>query len=513
MPPRTTIQEIKYEDLKWKPGGPLFNDDAIKLSQLADSRGRKLTYEFLKHLQMGNQDNTQPVSVGVIPRLQESLSVLYRVPATRRLKRSGDTKLIEDDDPQSKTFSEISQRMSLDNVWQLVDGKRNIFRQCCLSFVESSAHASVQARIIEPHSIFRMPNAAAADVLEEDSAIALQVRDAVRLTDCLYQLWEKQDGAWRLWMVDGLSHLVGDQPYGESGQIPFDELPLLMIYDDLPCGVAYLPIPESRLDFALNINALVNDLAYLVSLEAHSIKAIATDDAKGVKATQTGPDKLWILPADADARVLAHTPQIGGAVLAIERALAWLCLSESLPADYFSAHRPVLTGPAMKAAERDLEARRQRQQPLAMNDERRAFKKIRAIHNYFAKEWGMAPLDMDLALHASFGRQWQPVDASELQAVWGYDLAIGAGSMIDYLQERRNVDRGTAIEIFEEVQIDRKRYPVEQQQNPAALIPGPRAPFGAGSATKVPGAFNPDLATSTDGASAIDATRTAISKV
>lgn len=509
MVDRISVAQIKGEDARWKGRG--FDEDSLQLEALFENRGRQLTYDFLRSTGMGDSKNDKPLSIGTIPRITESLSVLYRVPATRRLKLGND--VLDDDEPDVQTFAEITKRMTLDNVWQAVDAKRNLQRQCALVFVESQAHQSVQARVIAPCNIFRMPIASAADCIEEDKAFLLMIRSAPRPEDCIYQLWQREgsgvDAVWHNWIVDERDHLAGEQPYGDTGELPFGELPVMLIYDSLSGGQAYLPIPEGRLDFALNINAIANDVNYLVKLEAHSMKAVITDD-KTAARDQVGPDKVWVLPQGSSVSVLGHNPKIADANMTLERCLGMLALSESLPGDYFSSQRAIQTGPALKVAERDLEARRQRQAPLAVNDERRAFKKVRAIHNYFASEWDMDELNNELTLEASFGRQWQPVDAKELQETWFKDIAIGAGSLIGYLQERFNVDRHQAIDIYKQIQADRETYPVAAQQNPAAMIDGPRAALGPGSATKEPGAINPELGTSTEGASTTDAVRSAL---
>lgn len=507
MAPRVTIRAIKEADRKWKPG--TFAEDAIMLASLADNRGRAIMLNHLQRVGMGDKENTRPLCVGVIPRLAESLSVLYRAPATRRLKRKRE--ILPDSDPQSETFAELSQRALLDSVWSLVDYRRNLTRQCVLSFVESHAQQSVQARVFWPFEVFRMVSPAAADVLEEDEAIALQVLDSPREEECVYQLWEREGTTWRMWIVNGADSLHGPQPYGESGAVPFAELPILLVYDSLPAGAPWLAIPESRLDFALNVNALVNDLAYLVKLEAHSLKVAITDDPAAVRPTAVGPDRVWWMPGGSQVQVLSHNPQILGVNETVAAQLAMLALSESLPTDIFERKRTIHTGPALKAAERDLEARRQRQAPLAVETERRAFRKLRAIHNVFAREWGMDELAEDVSLVASFGRQWQPIDPKELQETWFKDLAVGAGSIIGYLQDRYNLDRQGAIDLYRQVQADRAAYPVRGGQNPGAMLDGPLPALGEGGSTldaKTPGAFNPDIATSTEGASVTDAVAT-----
>jgi hypothetical protein len=506
VPAQLTIDDIRREDARWKPGGAQFDQDAARLSALADQRGRRVTLEHLRTVGMGDPKNPAPLVVGVVPRLMESLSVLYRVPATRRLKQG--SRVLSDSNAQVQAFNELSRRACLDNAWQLIDARRNLLRQAVISWVEVGARQSVQARIVEPHQVFRRPTPTVADTLEEDEAIAICVLDAPAKEDQRWQLWQhNDDGSWRMWSVTGESRMVGVQPYGDEGVVPFSELPLQMVYDDLPAGRAWLPIPESRLDFALNINALVNDLAYLVKQQAHSTPWVKTDDPAGVP-TSIGPDKVWKVPGDSEVGVLNNSPMIADSVTTIEFALSALCLSESLPPDAFARNRAVRTGPALKVAERDLEARRQRQQPLAIDDERRAFRKIRAIHNYYASEWGLAVIDEDVTVSTSFARQWQPTDTRELQMVGGFDLAIGTASVIDYMQERYACTREEAIDLYDQVQADRSEYPVAQQQNPASLLDGPRnAALGRDGAQKTAGAFNPDLATSTEGASVVDAVR------
>lgn len=507
MTSRIRIEDLKKRDERFKPGN--FAGDAIDLAALSENRGRAITYSHLRRVAMGDPDNSRPLCVGSIPRLQDSLSVLYRTPATRRLKRGRE--FLSDDSPDAEAFQEMSRRMLLDNVWQLVDARRNLTRQCAVSFTESHAHQSVQARVFWPFEVFRSPTPGAADIMDEDEAVAFQLVDSPRPEECVYQLWQHEGDGWRFWIVDGSDRLVGPQPYGESGKPSFEGLPVVMVYDSLPAGAAWLPIPESRLDFALNVNALANDLAYLVKLEAHTLKVAITDDAAMAKPTSVGPDKLMILPGGSDMKLLAHNPQIAAVNDTIAHQLAMLAISESLPADYFARDRQVRTGPALKVAERDLESRRQRQSAPAQETERIAFAKYRAIHNAFASAWGVAPIAEDLTLSVSFNRQFQPTDAKDLQETWFKDLAIGAASIIGYLQERYNLDRPGAIELYEQIQEDRETFVVAAQQNPAALVDGPNPAVGTEGAEKVPGALNPDVATSTDGASVTDAVMSGMS--
>jgi hypothetical protein len=500
-----TISQIKADDARWKPAS--FDRDAIALASLAENRGRSVTLDHLRTLGMGDPDNPRPVSIGAIPRLMEALSVLYRLPAVRLLKERGG-EVLADDDARAQAFAEMTRRALLDSVWGLVDARRNLLRQCFLSFVEG--RRSVQARVHWPFDVFRSVTPSAADDLDQDEAIAIEVMRGPTANESVFQLWShEEDDSWRCHIVNGAGALHGEQPYGDEGQPPYDGLPIVLVPDALMAGVAWLPIPESRLDFALNINTQVNDLMFIVKNQAHSLKVMTSNDPKGAKPVEDGPEKIMVLPEGSTLQVLQQSPAISAINDTIAAQLAMLAMSESLPGDAFSATRTVLTGTALKVAERDLEARRQRQVPITIEAERTAFEKMRAVHNAFASSWRVPSLGDELELVVAFASQWQPTDAREMQESAFKDMAIGATSIVGYLQERYRLDRAGAIDLYKRVQADRAAYPVANQQNPGAMIDGQLPAGGEGSATaadaKTPGAFNPDVATSTEGASVTSA--------
>jgi hypothetical protein len=97
------------------------------------------------------------------------------------------------------------------------------------------------------------------------------------------------------------------------------------------------------------------------------------------------------------------------------------------------------------------------------------------------------------------GRPWEPSDPKELQDVIFRDMAIGCASRIDYCQERFGDTREQARDRLDGVETDNEEFPLVQ--NPGAMVDGPLPANGEGSATKTPGAFNPDTASSVEGAS------------
>lgn len=503
------VKSIRKADEALKPGGVQYDEDAIKLAQLFEDRSRALTTAYLKQRGLGRPNESTPIEVSILRRIVEALAVTYRTPPVRRLAVNG--RELADANPSAQALAQVYARMSIDLHMQTIDVMRTLYRQVVVTYAESHAHGCAQLRVFEPFNVARKANPMAADTLEEDEAILLCVCAGKDDASSLYQAWlHADDGSWRCWVVDGRGELAEgvDQPYDEDGIPPFEGLPAQLIYDEHPRGRAYLPIPQSRVSFALAVNGLVADLAYLVQMESHTPMHLATDDTRGVP-TETGPGKLWLSPADSRITALATNPKIAESGEVLDQLLRLWLTGETLPGDALKAGAPIVTGAALKVRERDLTARRQRQVALAIEDERRAYAKIAAVHNTFAEVWRLPELREDAELRVSIARQYVPADPKEVQDRMYRDIAIGAASVLDYIQERDGCDRDTAIRTWQRVQEDRALFPVGQ--TPGALVEdaGPLAALGPGSATKKPGEFNPELGTSTEGASVVDAVKRA----
>lgn len=497
------LEALMEIDRGHKPGGVRYDEDAVRLCELYEDRARACTLSHLKQLGVGNPDNPHPFSVPVLRRLVESLAVAYTTPPTRRLSRA--SRELGDSNPAVRALSEVYERMQVDQHWAEIDRLRTLYGCVAVTYVESAAHRSVQARIFEPFNILRSPNPRAADILDEDEVVAFCLRYDSELEKRRYEVWRRTPRGYVVAVCDGKGE-VESMPYGD-GTAPYAEIPAQMVYCDLPRGRAYLPISESRIAFALGTNAILNDLAYLIQQEAHTTLAVEdTGTRAGSVPTTVGPGTIWTVPPDSNPKTLATNPKIDEAGRVLDQTLRLFATGESLPADTFLTDRRVLTGQALKVQERPLAARRASLATMACEDERRAYRKIAMVHNAHAAEWGTPELALDVELSVSLGRAWQPVDPTELQRVYFGDLEAGAASIIDYLQERHGLTRDAAIRTYERVQEDRAAYPVEQ--NMAARIDGPDLP-GIDSSRRGTGGLNL-LPGSTEGASAIDAVRASV---
>lgn len=510
------IEGIKAKDRACKPD--CLDEDAEALAALYEDRSRSLTKAYLARRKLGRKNEAIPLESSIMRRIVDALSTVYRTPPVRTLVTAAGDEL-GDLDPRVRNMDQVLGLMSYDLVWGKVDALRNLYRQAVVSFAESPSYPTIQMRTFGPECVCRMVNPLAADTLEEDEKILLEVAD----DPDVYQAWLHQDdGSWRCYLLDERGDLLPKQPYVD-GVLPWGGmLPMFLVHDELPMGRAWLPIPQSRVAFALGINGLLNDLAKLVEMEAHTPTHVATDDPAAAP-TETGPGVAWVTPANTKIEMLSTNPKIAEAGTVLDQMFRLWLLGEALPGDEFKSDRQVLTGTALRVRERELAARRNRQVPLAHLHERVAYDKLRTLHNYFAGALRLPRLDESTTLRVTLGRSWQPADPAELQQRYYRDMSVGAASGIDYLMERDGLTRPQAVQLYERIQVDRESYPMGQppaedaatdpmpHQNPGAVVPGqgPKvaSPSGPGGQRLVPGAMNPDPARGTEGGSVVAAVR------
>jgi hypothetical protein len=523
VPIRLTPAEIRDVDAVWKKAiDPNFENDATRLHALFDRRGRDVVRNHLRDLGMGDKANRDPIQVGTVPRLIGMRSVLYSRPATRSLAR--DEEPIPHSAPESKAFRKLMRRMQIDQVWAHVDKYRNLFRQCVVVFAESLSHQTVVSRVFEPYNVIRMPNAGAADVLDEDEAVAFCVRYAEDPKDRIYQMWQHEpDDSWRCWIVNDKGEKFETQPYPSDdpeldGRPPFDGLPAVLVTDVPLMGRAYLPVSQDRLSLALAVDAVFNDVQFLVKLEGHTTTVYETDSDI---PDQTGPDKNVKLPPGSKAYNLNTDPKIEDAGRTVERMQAALALGESLPIDSFSPQRQVLTGASLMVAERDLERERTENAPHAAFTEQQAYRKYAAVANAYARELNLDPVPEDVDLYVGFASPTAYQDVKQQQDVSLRELAIGTTSKLRHVAAMNGMSLDDARVLLSVIDAEREEFPIQstvelvtegvstesrsvsvQDQNPAALVKGPKVP-GVDNA-KTPGALNPDLGTASEGASVTD---------
>ena len=493
-----------------KPGGSTYDADAVDLQQFYEDRAQRRIRSFLMTLGIGDKDNPYPLDVAALKMIVESQSVVYSTPPVRALTINGVE--LEDQAPEMRALDRVLSRMMYDVHWATVDELRNLYRNVAIVFTESNAHECVQMRIFEPFNVKRHVSDIARDTMDADHVVAFQLTATGDDETEVFELWTHEDDlTWKAHRVSGAGELVGVQPYGEEGTSPFGGVaPFMMVYDELPRNRPYLPMNENRLAYSKMTAGVLNDLVYLIKQEAHTTISVSSDDSRGIP-TESGPGKVWVLPGDSTVSTLNTSPKIKEAAEQLDRILRLWAVAESLPSDTFKDEKSAVTGTALKVKERALARRRARQVPMVAPNEARAYKKLATVHNVYAESWGLPRLPEDMELRVTASSVWQPHDMKELQEVFFKDIAVGAESLITYLMAKSGLTRQQAIEKWQRIEYDREAFPVKQQQNPESLVDGgPHAATGAGGAQKVPGAFNPEIETSTEGASIVDAVRVSL---
>lgn len=505
--------EIVAEDTLWKEAiSPGFAEDAARLFAIYEGQGRKYYAEHQRKVQLGDKNNPRSTAPNLCRRLVNQISVCYRSPPTRMLFDSDET-LLQDDDPRVRALSSrrrgVYKLMGLDTAMQRADELRSLLRQSVIVYCENQERKRVTARVHTPQCLFRAPNPNSADSIDCDYAFAILLRDGSKPETQVYEVWNKiGESQWRVTIQCG----TGDpargyvQPYAEyGGVVPFAELPVQILYDEDPVGHAWLPQDQSRLDTLLNTGVMLSDMQYLVALECFTIKAaFGVDPYK--PPTEVGPNKILNFPKGSDFKILSHNPQLEKASAVLQECLSMLALSEGLAPNAFARERQELTGAALRAADRILEYRRTKQVGLAVDFEAEAYRKIAAIHNEYAAEWGRPRLDETLDLLAVFPEPSIPSDAQQSQDVRFKDLQAGLMSPYEYLQAQRGISRDDAISIAEQIKADREDFGFsETLQAPGALAGGANAALGPGSASPVEGATNLDVQSNTAQASSVGA--------
>lgn len=493
-----TAGDIIDLDREWKGrASSTFEADADALVALYDGQSRTVVYEFLATLRLGDKDNKAPPAPNLCRRLVDQLALTYRTPPTRRLMAGAE--VLPDADPRAVAVARAYRAAHIDTAMRRADVLRACVRQSAVVLAEDHRLRRVGLRVYAPQHVYRVPRLTAADVVDQDQAVAL------RLGPNAFEVWQQtKDGTWRVSIEDTEGAPAGEQPYADTdGIAPYDSPPIVLTYDEDPLGRAWLAPDQARLDTLLNVSAMYCDLAYLVALETFTLKvAIGVDAYKMQK--EVGPNKIITLPAGADFKMLAHSAQIGDAVLVSQAVLSALALAEGLAPNAFSKDRAELSGAALRAADRLLDARRVAQIPLAEAAEVELFRKLAAVHNTYASEWEVPPIDAGLELAVTFPEPSVPTDAEQEQRVAFNDLQAGLLSPVAYVQRRYGLPRDRALELIQSVADDRELLGwTRHAQPPGAVAGGPNAGLGPGSATMDPTATNIDGASNNEQASVV----------
>ncbi len=470
------LAELKDIDAALKPAGA--DDEWILQSQYYEDRSRIETQKRLRDLGVGLANNPRPIEVSLLRRVIDRLAVVYDQPPTRWLT-TADASRLDETDPDHIAMVHVLERAQYDLAWRRVDKMRALMRQVVVRYFPSDPLQSVVLRPFEPFNVIREPSATAPDLIEEDHRFALLLSKSDNGAET-WEYWEREHDVWAMAIVDESGAMLPDQPFAMGRSVqdmrqlanPYAELPVQNVYDEYAGGRPWLSPRFSRTSFVESINAMSNDLWNLVVNQSHSDRFFKTDDPTRVPSKK-GPGMAVAIPRDTDVMDLTPNPKITECQSVTDSMIKWFSVSEDLPIDEF-INRQVVSGAALKASERALNARRDSQVLLLPNDERRAWDKFRAVHNVHSNGWGVGTLDESTTMEAQVGEMSSPVDMRELQEAGARGMALGSRSIIDVIMAETSSPRHTAVKIYERVTRDREQYPAPGGAPQADLQEGPR---------------------------------------
>jgi hypothetical protein len=462
VPETVDLQSLKEIDSRTKPCDA--DNEWITAHAYYDDVARSQTQARLKQIGAGIKDNPRPLEVSLLRRIIDRLAVVYDRAPTRWLVDSAGRRLSEDSTSHG-ALTQVYERSQFDLAMRRVDRLRALMRQVGVRYYANDAKRGVSVRIFEPYNMIREPDYSAPDLIDSDKRFALMLSGTQGQSGAkeVWEYWDRNEaGLWRMRRVNETGEMLDEQPFASTNLVnPYPELPVQIIFDDFNGGTAWLPPKGSRTSWVEAINALSNDLWALVLHEAHTLKVVKTDDSANVPR-ESAPGMTWVIPAGAEAFVLASNAQLNSALEILNNCVRLWTLSEDLPASEFDKSKQVVTGATLKVQNGPLLARREAQVPLAVADEATAYRKLRAVHNLHVKAgaaWGLPLLDELTELEVEIADVEIPTDAREVQEAAARSLAMGSASMVDVIMAEKNIPRHQAIKHFQRVKDDNEKYP------------------------------------------------------
>lgn len=501
------FKQLCERNAKVKPGGA--DRDWMTLSAYYNDEARDITIGDLATLGVGLKDNTRPLECMMLQRIVNRLATVYASPPLRWLKRK--RRRLAESNSAHQAMLDVLERAQYDLSWKRIDALATLLRVIGVRFYPSDQKGSVVLRVFEPFNMMRDPDPSAADQIEADRSFALLLEKCG--TEEVWEFWQrtgtKADGSpeWRCTQVDQKGAPTGDQPFASTDLVsPYDKLPVMLVYDELAMGRAWLTPRSSRISNQRAVNAIANDLWSLVTHQAHS-KSVLKSDNPDSAPTIDGHGGTVNIGTKEDFNVVTPNPKIAESQNVLDYIAFLWALGEDHPVNEFSRSTQVLTGAALMVTERPLDARREARVPLAIETEREAWGKFRCVHNLHVAARASATwsdqelLAEDTQLEVEIAEVSAPQDAKALQDVSLRDVLAGAASIIDYIGARDRVNRAKAIATWERVQEDNKAYPPGQLDQTSAASSG--AANAADAATSAaPGAGLEAAAAHTDVAAA-----------
>lgn len=414
----------------------------------------------LRELGLGVRENLRPLQVNILRRVIHRLAVVYARPPTRWLRPISGGERLAESTPAHQAMLSVLRRAQYDLAWRLIDRSRALMRQAVLRLYPSDAKGSVVARCFPPFAVMRDPDPSCPDLMDLDRRFALKLSGTTPKEPEIWEAWQRNGKSWTAMHCNEKGEELEQHPFrATGGAVPYELLPVQIVYDDFPGGRAFLPPVESRTSWAQVLSIWLNELWNLVLNEAHTDEFVMTQNAQDVPSI-SGPGSRTVLPRDAQIQTLAKNPKIKESVDVVTLGVRLMNFGEDLPVSEFDEAKQIVTGAALRVQSGPLLARREAQIELVPEDERMAYRRFRAIHNLHRTNWPGAPeLDPSTDIEIEIAPLDIPTDERQTIEADAKAIALGLRSEIDAIQRLHNVSRSQAIEIWQRVSRDARDYP------------------------------------------------------
>jgi len=448
---RIDLAALTQHDQQAKPSG--YADAVAELVALYEDgpAAQAVIRTYLHRLGLGLRGNHQPLQLGLLSYIVDRLACRYDAPPSRSLLRPSGTAYRETSS-EHKAMLRVLDDLGWDGLMREADRYAALCGMAVLRLYPTDYGLS--GRLFTPDLVLRVPSPAIPDRIEHDAAVAL------KLAGDAYEVhWKGADGAWRMAWTTADGRIRDDSPFGAEDPVTgYALLPLVVLYHAPPAGRAWLMPRVSRSAYVAALAGLANDLQAMTALQAHSSLVYLTADPNNEPPSITGPGQVMKIHNQDEVRFETPNPLIQQVESVMTRLVTLFLYGESIPLFEVDG-RTVLTGAALKVAERGLQARRETGIPLAQKTERAAWRVIVELHNAHAAAWGVEPLPTDTTLSVQLAAVDQPEDAATILENGARAIALGAASVIDLIQRLYSCSRDEAISRYQQAGMDAVAYP------------------------------------------------------
>lgn len=431
----------------------LFEDGADAQALLAS---------YLKRNGLGLSQNDRPLQFGLLSYLVSRTATRYSFPASRRLKRNGE--LLADTDPEQLIADRVYADLGWDAAMQKADKLAALTGTAFIRVYPGVEGLS--ARVFPANRVHRIPHHQSADKISMDSAIVLE-------TTAGYEVHLKEGDQRLMFMLDSEGAVLPGSVYGESGVMPPEYggvLPIIRLDSASPVGDAWLTPKASRVSYGLALGGLQADLQALAALQAHSLMSYTTDDPARDPPDTSGPGSIVKLHTEERIDFLTPSPKIDSVRLVFRELLRTFMMGEAVPVQEVDGVS-VLTGAALKVAERGMASQRLAGIPVAIAAETRAWNIIKTLQRAHCDPG--QEIGEDTEISVSLVTSESPQDETGELSTVAQEIALGLSSLVDGAQRILKLNRAQAITRLKRVQEDMADFPLHSQVD-ASRVPAAR---------------------------------------